>query len=111
MGRPQRLRAYCTDDAPLAVASGVLTVGASLVTGEGALAGAASLALLAAALVPGVPLGPAELLITPLLPELRASLPVSLAFLQPGAAQTNPEIVAITSAVLKLLFMANLRVT
>lgn len=103
-------RAYCADDAPLAVASGVLTTGASLVTGEGALAVAATLALFAAALVPGVPPGPAELLITPLLPELRASLPASSAFLQPGVALTNPEIAAINSIVLTLSFMTNLRI-
>jgi hypothetical protein len=87
----------------------VLTTGASLVTGDGALAVAASLAVFAAALVPGVPLGPAELLMTPLLPELRASLPASSDFLQPGVALTNPRIAAINSTVLTFSFMAKLR--
>jgi hypothetical protein len=79
------------------------------VTGEGALAVAASLALFAAALVPGVPLGPAELLMTPLLPELKASLPASSGFLQPEAVVKSPRIAATNSTVLKFSFMTNLR--
>ncbi|SFU23943.1 hypothetical protein SAMN05192563_102413 [Paraburkholderia aspalathi] len=88
----QHPRAYCTDDAPLAAASGVVLTASSLDAAAGLLAGAASLARLAASLVPGVPLNPAELLITPLLPELMASLLVSSTFLQPVAAMANPDI-------------------
>lgn len=48
-------------------------------------AAAASLARFAASLSPLVPFRPAELLITPLLPELMVSLLVSSTFLQPDA--------------------------
>ncbi|AJZ56609.1 hypothetical protein OI25_7745 [Paraburkholderia fungorum] len=84
--------AYCADDAPLAAVSGVVVTAGSLDAAAGLLAGEASLARLAASLVPGVPLNPAELLVTPLLPELMVSLLESSTFLQPVAAMANPEI-------------------
>lgn len=54
----------------------------------------APLARFAASLVPGVPLGPDELLMTPLLPELIVSLLESSTFLQPVATVTSPDMTA-----------------
>lgn len=59
-----------------------------------------SLAGLAASLVPGVPLNPAELLITPLLPELMGSLLVSSTFLHAVVATADAGINRINKVLL-----------
>ncbi|WP_408381621.1 hypothetical protein [Paraburkholderia megapolitana] len=69
----------------LAALAGVLTTGASMPGAYVALAAALRFARLAASLSPAVPLAPAELLMTPLLPELMTSLPLSSTRLHPDA--------------------------
>ncbi|MEA3088415.1 MAG: hypothetical protein QOC89_6112 [Paraburkholderia sp.] len=99
---------YCADDAPLPVAPGVVVMAGSLVAGDDAPA-LASLARFAASLVPGVPLRPAELLMTPLLPELMVSLLELSTFLQPVATVTSPDMTAINSIFLTVGFMTDLQ--
>jgi hypothetical protein len=85
----------------------VVTAEGTEAAGIGALAAGKSLALFAAAPVPGVPLGPAELLITPLLPVLRASWLVSSAFLQ-AATATSAAIAKIGGIFLTVSFITDL---
>lgn len=87
----------------LAPLAGVLTTGDSPLAALEPLAAApaALLARFAASLLPGVPLTPAELLMTPLLPVLRASLPLSVR-LQAGAAAANAATRSATSAFFRI---------
>ncbi|MEM5342854.1 hypothetical protein [Paraburkholderia azotifigens] len=84
------------EGAALVVDPGVFATGATL-EGDGATApDALSLALCAAALLPGVPLMPAVLLITPLLPDSMVLLLLSSTFLQ--AAAPTASAIAINAA-------------
>jgi hypothetical protein len=102
----QQYVAHCADEAPLAAAPGVVVTAGSLDVAAGLLAGIASLARLAASLVPGVPFNPAELLITPLLPELMVSLLLSSTFLQPVAAVASAAIDTINRTCFRFSFIA-----
>ncbi|ACC74571.1 hypothetical protein Bphy_5494 [Paraburkholderia phymatum STM815] len=71
------------------VEAGVLATGASLEGAGATVPDALSLALRAAALWPGVPLMPAVLLITPLLPDSMVLLLFSSTFLQAATPKTS----------------------